>query len=114
MVFQEEIVLEQGKFCRNPEIGFIKVDKNGDLKNRVRIEMNQLDLVMVQKVVKEITDWKTKPTLEEGGEHHNFICGGCWDVLADGRVPLQHLTVWEKMARDKLMNLIFVTNRRLE
>jgi hypothetical protein len=30
------------------------VDKNGDLKNRVRDEMNQLDLVVVQKTTKEI------------------------------------------------------------
>jgi hypothetical protein len=66
------------------------VDKNIDLKNRVRVEMNQLDLVVVQKAVKEIAGWKTKPTLK-GGKHHNFICVGCWDILTGGRTPLQHL-----------------------
>jgi hypothetical protein len=32
------------------------VDKNGDLKNGVRVEMNQLDLVVVQKAAEEIAD----------------------------------------------------------
>jgi hypothetical protein len=53
------------------------VDKNGDMKNGVRVEMNQLDLVVIQKAMKEIADSKTKPVLEEGGKHHNFICVGC-------------------------------------
>jgi hypothetical protein len=37
-------------------MGFTEVDKNGDLKNRVWVEMNQLDLIVVQKAMKEITD----------------------------------------------------------
>jgi hypothetical protein len=37
-------------------MGFTEVDKNGDLKNRIRVEMNQLDLIVVQKAMKEITD----------------------------------------------------------
>jgi hypothetical protein len=55
-----------------------------------------------------------KPVLEEGGEHHNFICVGCQNVLTNGRTPLQNRMIWEKMARDKLANLSFINNRRLE
>jgi hypothetical protein len=88
--------------------------KNGDLKNRIRVEMNLLDLVVVQMVAEEIADWKTKPTMEGGGKHHNLICVGCWDVLTGGRAPLHHLTIWEKIARDKLMDLVFVADRWLE
>jgi hypothetical protein len=47
VVFQEEIVFEQEKIWRNPKIGFTEVDKNGDLKNRVRVDMNLFDLVMI-------------------------------------------------------------------
>jgi hypothetical protein len=99
---------------RNPKISLIEVDKNGNLKNRVRVMINRLNLVVVQKTVKEITDWKTKPTLEEGGEYHNFICVGCQNVLTGGRAPLQHPTVWEKMAHDELVNLVFVSDRWVE
>jgi hypothetical protein len=49
--------------------------------------MRKLNLVVVQEPVIEIVDWETEPMLEERGEHHNFICIGCWDILASGRVP---------------------------
>jgi hypothetical protein len=52
--------------------------------------------------------------LEEGGEHDNLICVGCWVVLPSGRVLLQHLAIKEKIARDKITNLIFVSNGWLE
>jgi hypothetical protein len=84
------------------------------MKNRVRAKMNQLNLVVVQESVEEIIDRETKPTLKEGDEHHNFICVGCRNVLVGGRVPLQHNVVWEKMARDKLVNHIFIRDRWLE
>jgi hypothetical protein len=56
LVFQEEIVFEQGKFWRNPKIGFKEMDKNGDLKDGVRVEMNQFDLVVIQKAAEEIAN----------------------------------------------------------
>jgi hypothetical protein len=84
------------------------MDKNGDLKNRIRVKMNRLNLVVVQKSAEEIADRETKPTLEESGNHHTFICVGCQNVHAGGRAPLQHRAIWEKMARDKLANLIFI------
>jgi hypothetical protein len=46
--------------------------------------------------------------LEEGGEHRNFIGAGCWNVLTGGGVPLQNLTVREKVARNKLTDLAFI------
>jgi hypothetical protein len=52
--------------------------------------------------------------LEEGGEHHYFICVGCWDVLTGGRAPLQRLTIWEKIALYELTDLILIGDRWLE
>jgi hypothetical protein len=83
------------------------VDKNGDLKNGVRVEMDQFNLVVVQKAMEEITDWESKSALEEGGEHHDFIGVGCWDDLTGGRAPL-HLR--EKVASDELTDLASVDN----
>jgi hypothetical protein len=47
LVFQEKIIFEQGKVWENPKISFTDVDKNGDLKDGVRIEMDQFDLIVV-------------------------------------------------------------------
>jgi hypothetical protein len=48
--------------------------------------------------------------LEEGGGHHDFIGVRCWDVFIGGRAPLQHLTIGEKVARDELTDLAFVSD----
>jgi hypothetical protein len=45
--FRKKITFEQGKVWTNPKIGFTKVDKNGDLKDGVRVEMDQFDLIVV-------------------------------------------------------------------
>jgi hypothetical protein len=89
------------------------MDENSDLTNGVRVKMKKLNLVVIQESAEEIADRETEPMLE-GGEHHNFICVGCWNVLVGGRAPLQHRVVWEKMARNKLAYLIFIRNGWLE
>jgi hypothetical protein len=86
------------------------VDKNGDMKNEVGVEVNQFNLVVIKKVVEEIADWESKSMLEEGGEHHDFIGVRSWNVLTGGRTPLQHLTVREKVAHDELTDLTFISD----
>jgi hypothetical protein len=88
LVLQEKIVFEKWKVWRNPEETLAMMDENGDLNNGVRIKMNKLNLVVVQELAEEIADQETGPALEEGGEHDNFICVGCWDVLTSGWAPL--------------------------
>jgi hypothetical protein len=86
------------------------VDKNGDMKNRVRVEMNQFNFIVIEKATEEIANWKSKFVLEEGGEHHNLVGVGCWDILTGGRAPLQHLMIREKMSCDELTDLGFIGN----
>jgi hypothetical protein len=83
------------------------LNKNCDLKNGVRFEMDQLDLVVVKKAMEEIVDWEPKFALE-GGEHHDFIGVGCWNALTGGRAPLLHLMVRETIAHNELMDLAFI------
>jgi hypothetical protein len=93
LVLQEKVVFKEREVRKNPEENFAKMDENGNLKNGARVDMNQLNLVVVQEPAEEIADWKTEPALEEGGEHHNFICVRCRNVLASGRAPLQHSVI---------------------
>jgi hypothetical protein len=67
------------------------VVKDGNSKDKVWIQMNQLDIVVIKKATKEFTGWETKPALKEGGEHHDFVGVGsrnvfifCWSSLEDG------------------------------
>jgi hypothetical protein len=99
LILQEEVVFEEGKVRRNPEENLTKMNENGDLKNRVRIKMDKINLVVVLESTEEIVDRETEPALEEGGKHHNLICIGCQDVLTGGM---------EKMVHNELADLIFI------
>jgi hypothetical protein len=52
---------------------------------------------MLEESAKEVTRRKPKSSLEEGGEHHNFLGIECWDVLPYSRPPLEHGAIWEKV-----------------
>jgi hypothetical protein len=90
------------------------MDKNGDQKNRVRIQMDKLNLIVVKKSAEEITSRESKPALEEREKHHNFVCIGCGNVFSGGGPSLQHGAVRKKMVCNKFVNLCFVYDRRLE
>jgi hypothetical protein len=59
LILQEEVIFEKKKVRRNPNKNLTKMDENGDLNNRVRINMNELNLIVVQESVEEITDAET-------------------------------------------------------
>jgi hypothetical protein len=59
LILQEEVVFEEGKVRRNPEENLTKMDENGDLKNRVRIKMDKINLVVVLESTEEIVDRET-------------------------------------------------------
>jgi hypothetical protein len=53
LIFQEEIMCEERKIWMDGEISLTQLDKDNDLKDRVWIQMNQLDLVVMKKATKE-------------------------------------------------------------
>jgi hypothetical protein len=114
LIFQEEVILKQKKARRNSKKIFTKMYENGDLKNRVAIEMDQLNFVVAKEPTEDIIDQEAKSMLEEGGKHDNLIRIGCWDVFPGGRTPLQHCAVPEKVIHDKLVDSILIHNGRLE
>jgi hypothetical protein len=66
LIFQEEIMLEQRKVGVYGEISLAQIDQDDDLENGVRVEMDQLNLVVMQKTAEEFTGRETKSALEKG------------------------------------------------
>jgi hypothetical protein len=110
LVFQEKVILDQRKIRQNAKKCFTEMDGDGDLKNGAWIKMDQFNLVVFKESVKEITGWEAKSTLKGGGKHHNFIRIGCWKVFTNGRVPLQHGTICEKVIHNEHADLTFICN----
>jgi hypothetical protein len=56
LILQEDVVFEERKVSRNPEENLTMIDKKSDTKNRVRIKMNKLNLLVVQESTEEIAN----------------------------------------------------------
>jgi hypothetical protein len=108
LIFQEEIVLEKKEIRENDEISLAQVDKDIDLKDRVWIQMNQLNFVIVKKVAKEFAGCEAKPTLKEGGENNDLIGIGCRNVFVFRRPPLEDDTGGAKMILDEFEELALI------
>jgi hypothetical protein len=65
------------------------VDKNNNLKNGVRVQMDEFNLVVTKESVEEVASREAKCTLEEGREHHNLSRIGCRNIFLGSRTPLQ-------------------------
>jgi hypothetical protein len=64
LVFQEKIVLEQGKIGGNSKKCFTEMDEDGDLKIVIGIEMDQFDFIVIKESVKDIAGQKAKFVLK--------------------------------------------------
>jgi hypothetical protein len=69
---------------------------------------------MIKKTVEEVVSWESKSALEERREHHNLIHIGCWNVFPNGRKPLQHSAVQEKVVCIQLADLTSIYDGPLE
>jgi hypothetical protein len=86
------------------------MDKNGNLKNGIRVEVDQFNLVVIKEPAEEVAGREAKSTLEEGRKHHNLDRIGCRNVFPGGRMLLQNCAVQEKMICNKLADFIFIHN----
>jgi hypothetical protein len=75
-------MFEEGKVGGNGKVALTEMDKDGDLKNGVLIEMNKFNLIVME-VADEITGREYESSLEKGSHHHNFfgMRGGNFFIL---------------------------------
>ena len=75
----------------NPQIRLTEMDEGGNMKNGVRIQMNEFYLIEMQKTPKESTSGDGKTTIEERFENHDLtgVSGG--ESLSVGSAPPNNL-----------------------
>ena len=71
------------------------------MKDRVGVQMNQLDPVKKKKITKERTEWEAEPTTKERLENYNFSCQRRGEGITDRRAPFD----------DSLLGKIVVLNQ---
>jgi hypothetical protein len=114
LIFQEEVILEEWEVWVYGEIGLAQMNKHYSLKNRVRVQMNQLNLIVVEEAVEKFTGGKTKSTLEKGGQHHDFGSVESGDVFILSQPPLENDTWREKMVLNEFEECTLIHSWRLK
>jgi hypothetical protein len=76
--------------------------KHGNMKNRARFQMNQLNLVVMKEATEKFVGEKTEYVLEKGSQHHDFVGVGSGDVFILSRPPMEDSTGGEEMLLNKL------------
>jgi hypothetical protein len=84
------------------------VDKNSNLENGVRVQMDEFNLIVIKESVEEVTSREAKSVLEEGRENHNLSHIGCRHIFPISRTPLQDGAVREKVIHNKLADFTFI------
>ena len=90
----------------NPQIHLAKMDEGGDMKNRVWIQMDKLNLVEMQKTTEKSASGDRKSTVEEGLKNHNLtgIRGG--EGFSIGGAPPDDLLLGKNPVLHHLMEML--------
>ena len=96
---------EEVEVGSDTEIGFAEVDEGGYVEDRVGIEMNQLDLIKVEKTAEEIAGWETESAIEKGFKDYDLIGIGGREGLTGGSAPSNDVLRWQHPILDHLKEL---------
>jgi hypothetical protein len=107
LIFLEEIVFKEREIWENGKISLTQVDKDDDLKDRVWIQMNQFDFVVMKKVTRNSQvgrpnpRWKkevnTKISLVLGVGIYLSFAGRHWRTAWEGRRWLS-MSLWSSLS----------------
>jgi hypothetical protein len=77
-------------------------------RDGVRVQVDKLYLIAIEKSTNVVTGRESKLMLEERREHHNLSRIGCGNIFSCGGAPLQHDLIGEKRIHTKFVNFFFI------
>jgi hypothetical protein len=89
--FEMEVVAKEVEAGFYPQEGFTEMNKNGNMENRIGVEMMELDSIVEEKAMKEIRCRKGQSVLNKILKKNNLLSPFIWSLVTSGRVPLDYL-----------------------
>src|SRR5205814_1103717 len=80
-------IAKEGKMGPNPQICLTEMDEGGNVKNGVRIQMNEFYLIEMQKTPEESTGGDGKTTVEERFENYDLTGVSGRESFSVGSAP---------------------------
>jgi hypothetical protein len=84
--FEIEEVAKEVELGFYPQEGFIEMNKDGNMENRIRVEVMELDTIIEEKTVKEIRYGEGQSVLNKILKQNNLLSPFIWSVITSGRV----------------------------
>ena len=81
---------------------FAKLDEGGDVKNGVRIEMDEFNTVISEKATEELAGWNAEPAVEKGLEDYNLFGVRRRERLTVGGTPPNDILLRQNGVADHL------------
>jgi hypothetical protein len=66
-------ILPQSKVWANPKIGFAEMHKDGNLKNRIRVQVSQVEGVEIKEAMEKGGDGQTWAPNQERDKNHELM-----------------------------------------
>ena len=108
-----EEILKQIEVGHNPQESFVKMDKNRDVKNRVRSQVMHLNPPMEKEAPKEIRNGKTEAPKNVRQENNRFVFLLMRKRLPLGSTPMDHVLRLKKMTLHQIQKMGVNTLTRL-
>ena len=91
---EDKEITEEIELGADAKKDFTEVDEGGDVKNGVRVQVDQFDPVPVKKATEEIIGWQSKPPIKEMFKDHNFTSVGSGERLTKCSAPPDEILLW--------------------
>jgi hypothetical protein len=72
-------ILPEAKVGENPEVGLTQMNKDGNLQDRIRVQVGQIQFVEIKEAAGEGRDGKSKAANEERDIDDGFMGVFCWN-----------------------------------
>jgi hypothetical protein len=66
-------ILPQSNVWANPKIGFTKMHEDGNLKNRIGVQVSQIEGIEVKEAMEKGRNGQTQTPNQERDENHRFM-----------------------------------------
>ena len=106
-------ILEQDEVGLDPQESFTKMDKDQNVKNRIRGQVMHLNPPMVKKAPEEIRNGKTEAPKNVRKKNNRFVCSLVRKRLPIGTPPIDQVLGLKKMLLRKIQKMGVGTLTRL-
>jgi hypothetical protein len=90
----------------NSEEGFTEVDEYGDVANRVRVEVLQLNPIEIEKATEERTSGEGQSPFRKRAKGNDFVDALHGERVTKGKAPIDEIPLLKKTSQHQICEIV--------